>query len=619
MSLVIAIDTETHLITPDDLAPKVVCLSWAFRRPGPKAFRHTKSELVVGAEVENWMKAHLEIALAHAGEVLLVGHNMSYDMACICRTFPALEPLVFATYSADEIGCTEIREKLLDIAEGTFRISIDEEGTHTKAGYALADIVKKYQGKDLAKGADTWRLKYAELDGIPKKDWPKEAVDYAIGDAEAALAIYDAQKHRAESIGYALPTQYLDARADFALRKMSVHGIRVDQDRVEQEKIKAQGRILSLINSLKATKLISVSGGKQKGLFDRDTEPVVVKKNLEAIRAEVETRYPGTAPRTEKGWISTAKDTLSACKWEPFDELLEYSALEKLLTTYFNKLDRPYIHASFVGLGAASGRTSCHAPNLQNQPRAEGVRECFVPRPGYVFLTCDFDSQEMRTLAQSCLDLVGHSRLAERYQQDAHYDPHMEFARRLAGGEEGNLKALRQQAKACNFGYPGGLGDETLVDYAKNWGVEITEDRAKELRAEWLNAWPEMRDYFAHVGKIPGIREHVGVVEIPQSKFRRAGLGYTDGCNTYFQTLAAHASKEALWEVTKKCFCGDNSYLIESRPVIFLHDEIILETPDFAAEEAAKELEETMVAAMNKWTPNVPSAAKAKAMERWQK
>lgn len=467
-----------------------------------------------------------------------------------------------------------------------------------------------------------WRLKFAELENIPRAKWPSEAVDYAIGDAVATLELYEAQEKRAYRIGYELPTQHLDARADFALRKMSVHGIAVDQAQVQKRLLEARAEIKRLVEDLKSSKLITVKKvSDQRDLFGgTKVGKMEVKKNLGAIRTEVEKRHPHPIPYTEKGAISTTKEVLSACKWGPFDTLLEYTALEKLISTYWGKLDGvPVIHASFVGVGAASGRTTCHAPNLQNQPRRPGVRECFVPRPGYVFISCDFDSQEMRTLAQSCLDLVGHSRLAERYQEDTRFDPHMEFAKQLAkGAESADLKYLRQQAKACNFGYPGGLGDKTLVDYAKNWGLDLTEARAKELRAAWLTAWPEMREYFRHVDNLVGASN--GTVDIPQSGFRRAGVKYTDACNTYFQTLAAHASKHALWDVAVKCYCDEGSHLYRSRPVIFLHDEIILETPEFVAELAARELETTMIAAMHQWTPDVPASAQSKIMqERWSK
>jgi DNA polymerase-1 len=111
----------------------------------------------------------------------------------------------------------------------------------------------------------------------------------------------------------------------------------------------------------------------------------------------------------------------------------------------------------------ASGRTSWSDPNLQNPPRAGGVRECFVPRPGFVFVAVDYDTLELRALAQVCLDLFGWSKMADRLNagEDLHaalgarflgidYDAFMKL--REAGDED--AKKARQNAKGFNFGRP---------------------------------------------------------------------------------------------------------------------------------------------------------------------
>jgi DNA polymerase-1 len=258
-----------------------------------------------------------------------------------------------------------------------------------------------------------------------------------------------------------------------------------------------------------------------------------------------------------------------------------------------------------------------------------GIRECFRARAGTFFLACDFDAQEMRTLAQSCLDIVGSSKLAERFQADRHFDPHLEFAAMLAKisvteaqqrKAEGDprIKELRQQSKAANFGYPGGMGSERFIGYARGYGVTLTEMQSADLRESWFAQWPEMRDYFVHVQNVIG-SAGCGQQTIPQSGFVRGNCGYSDTANGYFQTLAAHASKAALFEVAHRAFCRHDSYLYGSRPVLFIHDEIVLETPIEAGHDAAKELERTMIETLEKWTPEVPAAASATLMKRWSK
>jgi len=603
---VVAFDTETHLFRPGRMAPPIVCLSWA---------EEDRSGLVVGRpNIEVWLREHL-------GKVRLVGHVVAYDTACVLSTFPRLTEQVFDAYGRDLVVCTAVRERLLDIGEG-------ELNTGEKGRYSLAGLARRRLDMKLDKGADTYRMRYAELDGVPLEQWPRSAVEYAVKDATTTLALVLEQEGR---IKEDLPTQFADSRADFALRLMSVWGVITDRVQVEQLWESTVGRMEALVPELEAAKLVTSSRLQTEMFAEARRRLPEVRRSTKRLRELVLQTYRGKEelPRTEKGAIQTTKAVLRDCTFPPLQKLLEFTGLQKAASTYIRKLFAPVVHARFDAVGAASDRTSSSGPNMQNQPRLPGIRECIVARPGHVLLACDFDSQEMRTLAQSCLDIVGSSHLAARYQADRHFDPHTEFAASLAGvsveealrlKKEGNkeIKEYRQRGKVGNFSLPGGLGAKKLVQYARGYGVELTEQQAKELKESWFQQWPEMRGYFRHVEAVVG-RESYGTMVIPRSGFRRGGVGYTDCSNGYFQTLAAHASKEALWDVTHKCFCDPSSALFDSRPVLFVHDEIILETPEERGHEAAQELETTMVAAMERWTPDVPCAASATLMRRWSK
>ena len=48
-----------------------------------------------------------------------------------------------------------------------------------------------------------------------------------------------------------------------------------------------------------------------------------------------------------------------------------------------------------------------------------------------------------------------------------------------------------------NFGFPGGLSAESLVDFAlKGYGVRLTVQEASELKKIWMSAFPEMQEFF---------------------------------------------------------------------------------------------------------------------------
>lgn len=607
---VVAIDTETHLFHSGNMAPKVVCLT-ASDISG-------KTDLFVGDDIERVMTSLLKDACL--GEARLTGHVIAYDFACLLRTFPSLWEYTFVAYDADAIVCTAIREKLLDIAVGEFRFHVEDD-VNKEHGYDLEDLALRRFGNKLEKGADGWRKRFGELENIPTTEWPLAAVNYAKQDAINCYMLYSDQALRARHIDYSMPTQYDDSRADFALKLMSTWGICVDRNKVDAITKHSFIRLRELGLNLQDAGLATFSEDTSGDLLNGDIwkEPVIeIHKSNKAIQAAVQKYHPNP-PTTAKGNVRIDADTLAVCNWAPFDDLIEFNGIQKTLSTYLSKLRDSPIHASFYSIGAESGRTSCANPNLQNQPRLPGVRECFVPRNGMVFLASDFCTQEMRTLAQVCLSILGASRLAERYQDDPNFDPHREFAKALAAGSpDADMDALRQRAKTCNFGYPGGMGAGTFVTYARGYGLKITESESELLREKWFKTWPEMKKYFNFISTLVG-KEKQGVVKIPISGFVRAGVRFTDACNSYFQGLAAHASKRALWDTVKACYNKPNSFLYGSRPVLFVHDEIICEVPEDAGHEAALELVRIMERAEEYWTPAIPAKAEAALMRCWSK
>jgi len=266
------------------------------------------------------------------------------------------------------------------------------------------------------------------------------------------------------------------------------------------------------------------------------------------------------------------------------------------------------LHPSFGFTVAA--RSSSYNPNLQNQPRRPGVRECFRARSGRVFVSADYSTQEMRTLAQTLLDLFGRSKLADRFRKDLDFDPHQEFA--------DAQKCSRQHAKIANFGIPGGMGIPGLIKYAKGYGQTWDAAFAKNIRDGFFRQWPLMTDYFRHIDQVVG-SAGFGRVVIQRSGYWREGCGYCDAANAYFQTLAAHASKDALFDVVRRCYSEPNSWLYGSRAVNFVHDEIILEVFEEAIHETARELVQVMEERMAAWTPDIPTKAEAVAMRFWSK
>lgn len=270
---------------------------------------------------------------------------------------------------------------------------------------------------------------------------------------------------------------------------------------------------------------------------------------------------------------------------------------------------------------------NCSAPNLQNQPRKPGVRECFVPRPGYVFAACDYDAAELRALAQVCYTWFNESKMRDVFIEGL--CPHVELAaqivdipkeeaRRLHKNKDKEFKEHRQFAKIPNFGFPGGLGAASFVKFAEGYGYELTEYRAKCLKDAWFLTWPEMHMYFERIKSMTDEFSSKRIIQLFSNRIR-GNVSFTQAANSMFQGLVADGAKCALFDVTEECYVDKGTALFGCFPICFIHDEIIIEAPIDTAPEAASRLSVVMNKALQKWITDVPVTSEAHLMSRWQK
>jgi hypothetical protein len=90
----------------------------------------------------------------------------------------------------------------------------------------------------------------------------------------------------------------------------------------------------------------------------------------------------------------------------------------------------------------------------------------------------------------------------------------------------------------------------------------------------------------------------------------RAGVGYTDGKNTPFQSLPADGGKLALWNLL---YAGFDVYG-------FIHDEILVQLPETNAEEQARKIEQLMVRSMEEVMGHgIPAASEYVVADFWTK
>jgi DNA polymerase-1 len=558
--------------------------------------------------------------------------NGPFDWAVICKRYPDLVPLVFDAIDQDRVYDVLLRQKLIDIAYGRlYGFGRDANGENIKFMYSVAALAQRHCGIKLDKSGDTFRLRYMEFYDVPVEQWPDAAVEYARKDSEILVPIFDIQQEEGE----VLVDQFRQSKANMALHLASAWGIRTDRDAVQKLDDWTREEFEEVRERLKDCGLIHKKGSRNtKAAKALLIELVGDKEQIKLTDTGLKKLAMGASHEemVDAGYVKLDEESCEATGDKRLIDYARFGALLKLRSTYVEAMwqgvDLPI--QTYFDVLKETGRTSSVKPNLQNLPRAPGVRECVVARPGYVFIFSDYDKAELCSLAQTCIEVCGYSRLADRL--NAGFDPHLDMgaqilgvsyeealARKKAGDKE--IKTFRQMAKAANFGLPGGLGPDTFIQYAKgSYGVEITREQAVHLKQKWFETWPEMRQYFEWVNSMMDGSGRAWIVH-PMSRRCRGNISYTVCCNSFFQGRSADGAKAAGWEMTRRQFTEPKSALYGTHIALFIHDEYAIEAPEEYAHEAAMEMEQVMVEQFTKFHPDLAKAvgASPSMSRRWYK
>jgi hypothetical protein len=543
--------------------------------------------------------------------------------------------LIFKAINENRLHCIRIREMMIRNATGELKFEWDPvAGEFKKQNFHLFNMVQRYKGYSIEskkKGENIWRLRYNELDGVPIEEYPPDAASYAIEDSVETLDIWDAQNEK-ELQGDEIPGLVSQMQAAWALYLTGTWGFRTEPEAVREFK-----------KSLQRDFAEEIAVCQEYGFRRSGKE---TSRDMKAIKAAVERCYADMGkpvPLTEKGDVSTDRDALMATDHPGLHAVSESIKLEKQLTTYAAALERGTevpLNPNYNAL-IETFRTSCSGGmkidkipvgmNVQNLPRKGGARACVVPREGWVFAFCDLDTIEMRSLGQVCIDWYGKSQIVEAIK--AGVDTHVYFASQMIDmpyrdaitlHESGDKKIgdERQFCKIANYGFMGGMGPDTFVDYAKAQKITVSKDKARQLHSGFRHAWPEVSQYLADIGYL--CRGGSIDVVFPRSGMVRGRVRYTAACNGNFQHLAAMGAKASLYQVVYECYCDSGSPLYGCRPWLFCHDEVGIEIPEYAfspqeVHAAAMRLQRIMIEETAKWHPNVPIGASVALARRWHK
>ena len=290
------------------------------------------------------------------------------------------------------------------------------------------------------------------------------------------------------------------------------------------------------------------------------------------------------AKRSGRGQFSTDEATLLAIadRHPIVDEILEFRAVKKLLSTYIepfptyvSPLDGR-VHTTFNQALTATGRLSSSNPNLQNIPirteRGKEIRKAFVPgTPDGVIVSADYSQIELRIMAH----LSGDEHLTQAFRDGV--DVHAATAAKIFGIPVSEVtREQRGMAKTANFGIMYGISTFGLAQR-----LHLPRAAAKELIDGYFASFPAIRSFID--GSIAFAREH-GYVQtlfgrrryLPDIQARNAtvrSLAERNAVNAPIQGTSADIIKLAMIGVAARM----KKQGLRSKMVLQIHDELLFD------------------------------------------
>ncbi len=307
--------------------------------------------------------------------------------------------------------------------------------------------------------------------------------------------------------------------------------------------------------------------------------------------------------KTKTGY-STAAEVLEklAPDYPIVSDILEYRGLAKLKSTYADGLaayidETGRIHSTFNQTITATGRISSTEPNLQNIPMrmelGRRIRKVFIPQEGYLFMDADYSQIELRVLAHMSDD----QQLIEAYKMDE--DIHRITASRVFHTPFEEVTDLqRRNAKAVNFGIVYGISS-----FGLSQDLSISKKEAAAYIEQYFETYPQVKNFLdtmvEQAKKDGSVTTMYGrrrpIPELSSSNYMQRSFGERVAMNSPIQGTAADIMKIAMIRVWERL----HREKLQSRLVLQVHDELLIETLAEEEEQVRHILTEEMQRAAN--------------------
>ena len=486
-----------------------------------------------------------------------IGQNIKYDLIVLKREGVEIRGIACDTMLASYLLDPSRRgHSLDDLAE----IFLEHRTIHIK------ELI----------GTGKNQIRFSEVDIA-------DATEYACEDADVAFKVAEILCPRVEREGLGDLFRNVELPLIPVLADMEIAGVRVDIAYLNQLS-EEFGAMLKKTE----TEIYAIAG---------ECFNINSPKQLSEILFE---RLGLKSGKKTKTGLSTSLDVLEELALQhPLPrKILDYRSIFKLKSTYVDALTSLVnpatgrIHTSYNQAVAATGRLSSSDPNLQNIPvrTSEGrkIRAAFVPEEGYTFVAADYSQIELRVVAH----ISGDQRLTEAFSRGE--DIHAITAVGMFGGSPAQVTPdMRRRAKVINFGIIYGMGPYNLAGQL-NIGLKLAKQYLDEYYRTYsgvkrfMDELPEKAAKDGFVTTLLGRKRFLPDLNNPnriaQQAARRMAI------NTPIQGTAADLMKLAMIRVHHALKAAG----IPGKMILQVHDELILEVKDSAAQEAAALLKKEM-------------------------
>lgn len=527
-----------------------------------------------------------------------VGHNLKFDLQSVAKYIKGLPTTPYF--------CTLNASFILD--------------NRNRNALGLDDCLKREFNYDMVKGVGKEVEKYSF----------EEVATYSGLDAEWTWKLYKALSERLTTDGltgiFNLEMDVLEVICTMELRgaDIDVDQLKVLKVDIEQQIEDTKGQIFALakrpfnLNSVPEKQALLFTSKKDggRGIRPKTMTPAGERRIVEEGKDPTVYDYSVAEPALDQ---FRGKDEL-------VDALLNYSDLNKLMTTYVmpylggditrtlggkskiiekeSLLYKGRIHTDFVQYGAETGRFSSRNPNLQNVPaphtfNGKAVRNLFVAPKGHKLVVADYSQIEPRIIASFSEDRV----MCEAYKQGQ--DIYTTIGDRMG--------VDRKAGKVLVLSLAYGVGPEKIATE-----IDCSLNDAKKLLDSFSATFPAVNKYKRFVisesrrqSPVPFVstmlKRRRYLPDLRAKEIWKRARAERQAFNTVIQGSAADLIKVAM--IRAHHMIPDEASLI-----LTVHDELVTVTPDNLADETAEAIRQAMegVSALK-----IPIIADVKVVSRW--